>query len=209
MNPNQTPNQMPTPTPVPAPMPTPVVPTPAPQIPITPKPPMPTPMKTPSSSPKALYWIIAVIIVAAVIYVLLNRTGGMMQGQSSKATFTNENVKVADTTSTPTGPQLPVGFPTSTPAEVPNIISSNTIAYPDKNAVLYSVDYISVKPAEEIFSLYGKYLKAGNYAMGQVIKTPILMSYQAISSKGRMYVVITPRVGSTLVQVSYTVQTNA
>lgn len=190
----------------------PVAPTPVPQAPITPpKPPMPTPAKTSGSGAKALYWILALVVVIAAVYFLLNRSGGLVPAQQPQAKFTNENVKVSnvDVSNATGAAKLPVGFPTGTPVELANITNSSTITYPDKQAVLYSVMYMSAKQPEEIYANYAAYLKKANYALGPTVKTPNQLTYLAIGSAGRMYIVITPQGGGATVQVSYTVRTTS
>lgn len=200
MNPNQTQNPMQS-APAPVPAPAPVV-TPSPVV-----PPVYTAPKSPSPqhngmSPRAVYWLIAIILVLGTVYVLLNRN----HVPTTKQTFTTENVQVSNNGAG----KIPAGFPTDTPVEVANVINSSTMNYPDKHTVLYSITYVTTKQAEEVFSDYGKYLSNTDYIIESTVKTPILISYSAHSTKtgGRLYVVITPQSGGTTVQLSYAVATS-
>jgi len=201
MNPNQTPNPMQTPAPMPAPMSTQV---PAPAL-------MSSPSKMPSRSPRALLWILAIIIVIGVVFWYVQQGKYVMTGVTPQK-FSSENVKVTQVNvATATGTsKLPNGFPTDIPVELANITDSSTLAYPEHNTTLYTVTYISTHPSEELYANYTAYLKKTNYTIGQTLRIPAQLTIQAVSSKGSLFTVITPKsTGGAEVQLAFTVRNSS
>jgi len=189
-----------------APNPTPVynsTPTPPP----APAPQMKPEMKLPStgndmSSPIWLGLAVIVILIAA--YFLWSSSNNKV----NKTSFSSENVvmKTTNVAAATGADKLPDAYFKNIPVEVENITESTTLTYPERKATLYSVTYTSKKQQQELFTIYGNFLKDNGYKITNTDKSANYMMYQATKDKNDLTVVITPQPDRMMVQVSYVVR---
>ncbi len=162
-------------------------------------------ISTGTSSMSSPIWLgVAVIIILIVAYFLWSSSGNKV----NKTTFSSENVvvKTTNVAVATEAEKLPAGFLKSIPVETTYITESTTLTYPERKAVLYSVSYFSTKQQQEIFTIYGNFLKENGYKITNTNKSASYMMYQATKDNNDITVVITPQPDRIMVQVSYVVR---
>ncbi len=164
--------------------------TPPPQAPIS----TPPPQKA-SDVPTPHSYLISIIVLAIILGLL---AGYFYYTNRPNKSFTTEKVQITDGVK-----QLPAGFPTDIPVETKNISKSEVLAYPDRGATLYSVQYMSSKQTEELYSAYSKYLSTNGFTIVSQSKSASLIRYQAIKDREELNIIINPESGGTKIQLVY------
>lgn len=149
------------------------------------------------------YVLLGLLLLIMILSLVLKYKGGIKGDRK----FSSENVTVENIDQSMQGvSKLPVGFPKDTPVELENIIEGTTLTYPDRKVTLYNVSYFSNKQQEEVFALFGKYLKDNGYTISVTDKTASKMMYKATKENNEMNVVITPQASRLNVLVSFVVR---
>lgn len=155
-----------------------------------------------SSRTRLILGILGLIVIVSVALRLTSL------GNKKNPNFSSENIKTTsvDLATAQGEGKLPAAFPKDTPIEVANITESTTLSYPDRKVNLYNVAYFSLKQEEELFSIYGTYLKKNGYSISLTDKSANRMVYQAKKGNTDLSVVIVPQQGRMNVLVSYVVR---
>ncbi len=125
---------------------------------------------------------------------------------SKKFSSENVTIKSVDLTQAIEEARLPVGFLKDIPVELGNITESNTLNYPDRKVVLYSLSYTSIKSTTKLLNIYTKFFKANKYKVTEAKKLTNGMVYSAAKDKSDINIMITLQPTNRLIQVSYVVR---
>ncbi|MDB5253961.1 MAG: hypothetical protein JWL80_27 [Parcubacteria group bacterium] len=148
---------------------------------------------------KVLLIIFGILAAVSLVYISMHPLN------TKNKKFSSQNVVVtkADISSSN---KLPSGFPTNTPIELANIIDANTLSYPDKHVEVTNVSYFSLKQQEELFSIYGSYLKANGYTVASSNKNPAMMTYVGKKGNTELDISISPQQQRMLVLISQVIR---
>lgn len=163
-------------------------------------------MENSNNSKRNLYLVVGILFIGAAVYAYLHLEKKISTDKPTSFTSENVNVNTIDVASVQGQSKLPVGFPINTPIELENITDSTTLVYPDRKVTLSNVSYFSHKQQEELFALYGNYLKANGYTINITNKAAARMIYNAQKGNTEMGVIITPQPDRMVVLVSYIVR---
>ncbi len=139
---------------------------------------------------KPLLVLLVVVIVVAGAYAVMKNTKFGNGG--------NTQMKVADNNK-----GVPTDFPKDLFVDSANILQSNTLTYPDKKITLSSISFKTFKQAEELYTLYGKFLQTNKYQIMNQAKSSAQMTFNATKDKNDLSIVITPDASGANVQISF------
>jgi hypothetical protein len=153
----------------------------------------------PTHTQKTLLIIFGILAAASLVYISMNPVN------TKNKKFSTQNVIVTQVDASSAN-RLPAGFPTDTPIELQNIVDSSVLSYPDHKVQVANVSYFSLKQQEELFSLYGSYLKGAGYTVTSTSKNSSVMLYSSKKGNTEMNISISPQGGRMLVLISQVIR---
>ena len=144
---------------------------------------------------KMIISIIVIILLAGAGFVFVKYPGLLSQPKK----FSTENVVFKDNRN-----NLPTEFFNLLPIEKENITQNATLEYTDRGTILYSLSYTSSKQIEELFAIYGNFLKESGFTIKENKKSPRFYNYKAIKDSTELSIVISSQSAlKNLVQIGY------
>lgn len=153
---------------------------------------------------KRLVLVGIVVVVALLVWVGLQYMEGGQETANPRANEVTENsgdLEITKIDSTRSGSRVPAGFPSNIPLETIGI--TNAIKAEGAGEITYTVNYLSSKPKDDIWTVYSDFMLGNGYNIDRQVSSKSLGQIRGTKGAATLTVLASTRNNQTQVYVSY------